>query len=123
MPERLHAAAAEVIPVSLNNVEQRTLGRIADELAGSAPKLTSMLTVFNRLTSGEEMPGQPYAPGRHPGARSPGSRFRKRAWPITAVALTVITAIVMTVLLTLTGHGSGEHTRCLQPWSIGCPRH
>jgi hypothetical protein len=112
-----------VIPVTLNDEEQRALGRIADELAGSAPKLTSMLTVFNRLTSGEEMPGQPPAPCRHSGARRPASRIRKRVWPITAVALTVITAIVMTVLLTLTGHGSGAHTSCPQPWPIGCPRH
>jgi hypothetical protein len=109
--------------VTLNDVEQRTLGRIAEELAGSAPKLTSMLTVFNRLTSGEEMPVQPHAPGRHSGARRRGSRIRRRVWPITAVALTVITAIVMTVLLTLTGHGSGAHTSCRQPWPIGCPRH
>jgi hypothetical protein len=109
--------------VSLNNVEQRTLGRIADELADSAPKLTSMLTVFNRLTSGEEMPGQPHAPCRHPGARRPESRIGKRVWPVAAVALTVITAIVMTVLLALTGHGSGAHTSCLQPRPIVCPRH
>jgi len=87
----------------LNGVERRTLGRIADELAGSAPKLTSMLTVFNRLTSGEEMPGQPHAPSRHSGARRPRSRIRKRVWPVIAVALTVITAIVMTVLLTVIG--------------------
>lgn len=112
-----------MIPVTLNDAEQRTLGRIADELAGSAPKLTSMLTVFNRLTSGEEMPGQPHTPCRHSGARRPGNRIRKRVWPITAVALTVVAAIVMTVLLTLTGHGSGAHTSCLQPRPIVCPSH
>jgi len=124
------------MPVSLNAGEQRALSRIADELAGSAPKLTSMLAVFNRLTSGEEMPGhrQPgetgkderhrsHAPRRRSSVGGPGSRIRKWVWPITALALTVITAIVMTVLLTLTSHGSGANTGCVQSWAIVCPRH
>jgi hypothetical protein len=124
------------MPVSLNAGEKRALSCIADELAGSAPKLTSMLTLFNRLTSGEEMPShrQPgetgkderhrsHAPRRRSGARRPGIRIRKRVWSITALALTVITAIVMTVLLTLTSHGSGAHTGCTRSWPIVCLRH
>jgi hypothetical protein len=127
---------AEVIPVSLNAGEQRTLSCIADELAGSAPKLTSMLTVFNRLTSGEEMPDhrQPgetgkdqrhrsHAPRRRSSARRPRSHIRKRVWPITALALTVITAIVVTVLLILTSHGSGTNTGCVQSLATVCPGH
>ena len=122
--------------MSLNAAEQRTLSCIADELADSAPKLTSMLTVFNRLTSGEEMPDhrQPgetgkderhrsHAPRRRSGARRPRSHIRKRVWPITALALTVITAIVVTVLLMLTSHGSGANTGCMQSWLLVCPRH
>ena len=122
--------------MSLNAGEQRTLSCIADELAGSAPKLTSMLTVFNQLTSGEEMPDhrQPgetgkderhrsHAPRRRSGARRPRSHIRKRVWPITALALTVITAIVVTVLLMLTSHGSGANTGCMQSWLLVCPRH
>ena len=122
--------------MSLNAGEQRTLSCIADELAGSAPKLTSMLTVFNRLTSGEEMPDhrQPgetgkdqrhrsRAPRRRSSARRLRSHIRKRVWSITALALTVITAIVMTVLLILTSHGSGANTGCTQSWLIVCARH
>lgn len=122
--------------MSLNAGEQRTLSCIADELVDSAPKLTSMLTVFNRLTSGEEMPDhrQPgetgkdqrdrsRAPRRRSSARRPRSDIRKRVWPITALALTVITAIVVTVLLILTSHGSGANTGCTQSWLIVCPRH
>jgi hypothetical protein len=58
--------------VSLNAHEQRTLRRIADELAVSDPKLASIFGVFNRLAWGEEMP-----------ARQPpvsGSVGRVRAW-------------------------------------------
>jgi hypothetical protein len=126
----------EVISLSLNAGEQRTLSCIADELAGSAPKLASMLTVFNRLTSGEEMPDhrQPgetgkderhrsHAPRRRSGARRPRSHIRKRVWTIAALALTVITAIVMTVLLILTSHGSGTNTGCVQSLVIVCPGH
>ena len=122
--------------MSLNAGEQRTLSCIADELAGSAPKLTSMLTVFNRLTSGEEMPDhrppgetgkdqrhRSRAPRRRSSARRPRSRIRKRVWPITALALTVITAIVMTVLLMLTSHGSGANTGCVPSLAIVCPGH
>lgn len=105
--------------------EQRTLGYIADELACSAPDLTSMLTVFNRLTSGEAMPDRHR--GSETGAtvrrrsrtrlqRSSASghrrRVRQRVWPFTAVALTVVTAIVMALVLTLTGHSAGGNSAC-----------
>ena len=122
--------------MSLNAGEQRTLSCIADELAGSAPKLASMLAVFNRLTSGEEMPDhrrpgetgkderhRSHAPRRRPGARRPRSHIRKRVWTITALALTVITAIVMTVLLILSSHGSGTNRGCMQSLVIVCPGH
>ncbi|HEY6492886.1 MAG TPA: hypothetical protein VIZ43_06400 [Trebonia sp.] len=121
--------------MSLNTWEQRTLGHIAWELADAAPELTSMLTVFNRLTSGEAMPDrQPVSKTRqaalHRSRTRPqrsGARCQRRrglrVWPLAAVALTVITAIVMTLVLTLTSHGSGQSTACAQTWSIVCPRH
>jgi len=107
----------------LNDAEQRTLGRIADELAGSAPELTSMLTVFNRLTSGEDMPSEAHAVSgtQAPGARRPGNRIRRQLLPITAVALTVIAAIVVTVVMTLTSHGSGAQPGCTPSWAVVCP--
>ena len=114
---------------------QYTLGYIADELADSAPELTSTLTLFNRLTSGEAMParqrvgetGEAARPGsctnrRRSSARWQRRRIRQQVWPLTAVALTVITAIVMTIVLTLTGHRSGANPGCAQSWSIACPR-
>jgi hypothetical protein len=58
--------------VSLSVREQRTLRRIAAELAASAPELASILGVFNRLAWGEAMPAR-----QPPVARSVG---RVRAW-------------------------------------------
>jgi hypothetical protein len=72
--------------VSLSAGEQRTLNWIADELAASDLKLASMLAVFNRLMSDEEMParlrtsiGQQREAGHsHP---SPGRARKRRLQP------------------------------------------
>lgn len=42
--------------MSLTAREQQALHAIEDEIAGSDPKLASLLATFTRLTSGEEMP-------------------------------------------------------------------
>ena len=42
--------------MSLNQLKTQALGSIADGLAGSDPRLASMLTIFSRLAAGEEMP-------------------------------------------------------------------
>jgi hypothetical protein len=47
-----------VVPVSLNAKDRQALESIEARIAGSDPKLASMLDAFTRLTAGEEMPGQ-----------------------------------------------------------------
>lgn len=42
--------------MSISEREQTVLASIENDLAGSSPELTSMLTIFSRLTAGEEMP-------------------------------------------------------------------
>ena len=42
--------------MSFTGLERQALGSIADGLAGSDPRLASMLTIFSRLAVGEEMP-------------------------------------------------------------------
>ena len=42
--------------MSFTETEAQALGSIADGLAGSDPRLASMLTIFSRLAAGEEMP-------------------------------------------------------------------
>jgi anti-sigma-K factor RskA len=103
--------------VSLNASQQRTLGYMADYLADTAPELASMLSVFNRLTFGEEMPDR-----REAGETARGTRHRPRVWRIAAVALTVVTAIAITLVLTLTGHGSSANPGCTRTWPIVCAR-
>jgi len=57
--------------MSLNEPQMQALGWIEDGLAGSDPRLASMLNIFSRLAVGEEMPagekirvrrGRPAAP-------------------------------------------------------------
>jgi hypothetical protein len=63
----------EVVAVSLNAREQRTLRHIADELAVSDPKPASILGIFNRLAWGEAMPA------RQPFVSGPVGRIRARS--------------------------------------------
>jgi hypothetical protein len=44
--------------MSLNQPETKALRSIADGLAGSDPRLASMLTIFSQLAAGEEMPAR-----------------------------------------------------------------
>lgn len=42
----------------LNQLQTQALGCIADGVAGSDPRLASMLTIFSRLAAGQEMPAR-----------------------------------------------------------------
>ena len=42
--------------MSLNEPQRQALGSIEDGLAGSDPRLASMLNIFSRLAADEEMP-------------------------------------------------------------------
>lgn len=44
--------------MSLGELERQALGLIEDGLAGSDPRLASMLNIFTRLAAGEEMPAR-----------------------------------------------------------------
>ena len=80
----------------------RSLSRIAEELAASAPALTTLLTGFNRLSSSEEMP-----------KRRPVGRLRRRISTGAATRLfigvwTFMTLAMIAVALVLgnAGHGA-----------------
>ena len=120
--------------MSLSARDQRTLSCIADELAASDPKLASVLTVFNRLTRGEQMPARQHIAGtRREAGRLHRSRGRTRkrrrqrrtvrvAWP--AMAWILVTAVLITVALVLNhiGHGTDGRWRCTQSWQFTCAR-
>jgi hypothetical protein len=97
------------IALSLNQRELRVLSRIAEEIAASAPALLTLLTGFNRLTSGEDMP-----------KRRPLRRLRKRVstavatrifmgvWTFMTLAM-IATALILSHLGPGAGSGSSSH--------------
>ena len=123
--------------MSLNEPEMQALGWIEDSLAGSDPRLASMLHIFSRLAAGEEMPagerirvacGRPAAhrPRRarlHPrrGIAFPQTRRRyaRLGWQQAMLVLgAVISAALLTAALALTA--SGPKT-CARPMGSACP--
>jgi len=122
--------------MSLIQSETQTLGTIADDLAGSDPRLASMLNIFSRLAVGEEMParaktqvrrGRPPARPRRtrrhprPGTTLPQVRRlyprlgRQQAilllWAVTTAAL-----LATALLLNASGHNA-----CIQSIGTACP--
>ncbi len=122
--------------MSLNEPEMQALGWIEDGLAGSDPRLASMLNIFSRLAAGEEMParekirvrrGRPAAlrlrrARRHPrGIALPQAR---RLYPrlglqqAMVLLWVVITAGMLAVALVLNTSG---HNACIQSTGTACP--
>lgn len=121
----------------LNQPDRQTLGSIADRLAGSDPKLASMLNIFSRLAAGEAMPvhetirvrwGRPTAHRprrtRRP-RRSIALRQERQPYPrlgrqqaVLLLLWAVISAAVLAVVLLL---NPGSHKACVQPMGTACP--
>jgi len=122
--------------MSLTEPETQALGSIADGLAGSDPRLASMLTIFRRLAAGEEMParektrarrGRPAArrprrARRHPrrGTARPQPR-RLHPRPGRQQAMLVLGAVISAALLiaaqALTASG---HNTCARSMGTAC---
>ena len=123
--------------MSFNQLETQALGSIADGLAGSDPRLASMLAIFSRLAAGEEMPARektrvrrgraaahrPRRARRHPrrGRAFPQPRrlCARLGWQQAMLVLgAVISAALLTAALALTA--SGPKT-CARPMGTACP--
>jgi hypothetical protein len=123
--------------VGMSERERQTLGSIEHGLAGSDPALASMLGIFSRLTSGEEMPvhekirirrARPAAhrsrrARRHPRrgiALPPARRLYARLGPQQAMLLlwAVISAGLIAVALVLNHSG---HRACIRLIGTACP--
>jgi hypothetical protein len=115
----------------------QALGSIERDLAGSAPALASMLGIFSRLTSGEEMPadekirippGRPpaYRPGRarrHPrrgiASPQPPRLYARLGWQQTVLLLSaIISAGLLAVALVL---NNGGDKACIRSTGTACP--
>lgn len=108
--------------MGLSEREQRALDSIEDGLAGSDPKLASLLATFTRLTAGDALPARETirACPRRPGARRRyhcldiGSRRPRRprtglrwqlAWPLLWLAVSI--ALIALIAGTSSGGGNG----------------
>jgi hypothetical protein len=116
----------EVAAVSLSSWEHEILGRIAKELSGSDPKLTSLVTGFNRIAATEEMPPRSRVAIVRRSRRPGGYRHKKRQtvksswflmtlWFVTTAAL-----IAVALVLNLFGPASGAGKDCAQPRAASC---
>ena len=122
--------------MSLTEPETQALGSIADGLAGSDPRLASMLTIFSRLAAGEAMPVREKTRARRerPAARRPrrARRFPRRGiafpqprrrhprpgWQQAMLLLgAVVSAALLTATLALTASG---HNTCARPMGTAC---
>ncbi len=122
--------------MSLTEPEMQVLGSIADGLAGSDPRLASMLTIFSRLAAGEEMPvrektrvrrgraavHRPRRARRYPrrgiAFPQPRRRYARLGWQQAMLLLgAVISAGLLTAVLALTASG---HNTCARPMGTAC---
>ena len=122
--------------MSLNQSETQALGTIADGLAGSDPRLASMLDIFSRLAAGEEMPARaktrvrrgrpparPRRARRHP-RRGTALRQVRRLYPrlgrqqaiLLLWAVTTAALLATALLLNTSGHNA-----CIQSIGTACP--
>lgn len=118
--------------MSLSAHERQALETIEDSLAGSDPKLASMLATFNRLAAGEEMPTREET--RAGGLPSVGYRRHQRRVAVTWTArrgtggqwarpllllLAVVVVVVATAVIALEVSRSGERA-CTGSFALAC---
>jgi hypothetical protein len=123
--------------MSLTEPETQALGSIADGLAGSDPRLASMLTIFSRLAAGEAMPARRNTRARR-GRLAARRTRRARRYPRRGMAFpqprhrhprlgrpqamlvlgAVICAALLTAALALTASGP---TTCARTIGTACP--
>jgi hypothetical protein len=123
--------------MSLTEPETQALGSIEHGLAGSDPRLASMLNIFTRLVVGEEMPARektrarrgrlaahrPRRARRHPrrGIALPQPRrlYARLGWQQAMVLLwVVVSAGLLAIALALNTSG---HNACIQSMGTACP--
>src|SRR5260370_42716302 len=122
--------------MSLNEPQMQALRWIEDGLAGSDPRLASMLNIFSRLAAGEEMPAREKTQARRgrPAAHRPRRarrhqrrgtalpqarrRYPRLGWQQTMLLLWVVISIAL-VAVALVLNTSG-HNACIQSMVTAC---
>src|SRR5215470_4516001 len=124
----------EVTMMSLRPKEQQALASIEDGLAGSDPKLASLLATFARLASDEEMPvREKIRATRHRAARRPhrsqsqrrgNARDARRlcprlSWPRTMLLLWLAVTIALVAVALIFNRGS-RNGPCAESRPMAC---
>lgn len=100
--------------MSLSHRERTALAAMENDLARSSPKLASMLTIFSRLTEGEELPVREWArpavgdPGTGVAGRAGSSRIRRHLSRAGWRWLWLVAAVALIALALTVGHGTGK---------------
>ncbi|WP_300612493.1 hypothetical protein [Trebonia sp.] len=102
--------------LSLSERERRILSRVADELHRTAPTLVSLLSMFNRLALGEDMPRRrPLRHLRRQLSRPVLARAFVSVWTATTLAM-----IALALILSHVSHGTSASGGCGRSWSAIC---
>ena len=96
--------------MSLNETDRQALGSLEDRLAGSDPRLASMLNIFSRLAAGEEMPARKRTRVRRD-PRLGWSRAMLLAWVVISGGLLAVGLIL----------SAGGHKACIGSMGTACP--
>jgi hypothetical protein len=125
-------AGGGVTAVSLSAHDRRALDLIQEDLAAADPALAAMLSAFNRLADGEEMPGRERI--REHGRRETGRSFRATlaARPGTCwrdagtqrwVILTWLAVTLLLLTLALVASHAGSAASCASRATGPCGYH
>ena len=126
----------EVTLLSLSPKERQALVSIEDALAGSDPKLASLLATFARLASDEEMPvREKIRATRHRATRRPHRNQSQRrgnahrdarrlclrlGWPQTMLLLLWLAATIALVAVALILNRDSRNGPCTESWPMVC---
>ena len=117
--------------MSLSARDRQALGSIQDQITGSDPQLASLMTMFTRLASGEEMPaleeiraGGPRRRARaaasRTAARTPCALSRRTSRRLSrqpAFYLLWLTVAITLITVTLAINCGGGTGSCTQSWA------
>jgi hypothetical protein len=109
--------------MSLSAWEQQALDSIEDELAGSDPKLASLLATFARHASGEQMPVRekiPYPALRRGYVRRPARRLLPRLGLQQTMLLLWLTVTIVLIAIALVLNRDSRNGPCRGSWAVAC---
>ena len=109
--------------MSLSAWEQQALDSIEGELAGSDPKLASLLATFARHASGEAMPVREKIPNqalRRGTVRRPARRWFPRLGLQQTMLLLWLTVTIAVIAIALVLNRDSRSGPCPESWAVAC---